>query len=62
MPIPRELTTKEANKLAYLVREDAEHLERWASEAENGGWSTIHVRPMRQRAKKLREELQNMGQ
>jgi hypothetical protein len=37
-----------------LLVETAEALERMATEAKTGGWSTQHVEPMRQLADKLR--------
>lgn len=40
-------------RLLTVLEEEAQQLECWANEAESGGWSTIHVRPMRQRANEL---------
>jgi hypothetical protein len=38
-------------ELRSQLRETARNLERWALEAERGGWSTQHVEPMRTEAR-----------
>lgn len=46
----RELSHRTDATLRRELKRVAEDLEEWASEAETGGWSTQHVRPMRSRA------------
>lgn len=40
--------------LVTALREEADQLDQWAAEAQTGGWSTQHVRPMQDRAMRLR--------
>ncbi len=48
------MRTREAIR---LLEEDVIQMERWADESLSGGWSTHQVRPMRERAKRLREQI-----
>ena len=40
-------------ELIKIIKEEAELLERWAKESEQGGWSTHQVKPMRKRSQYL---------
>lgn len=45
---------RQAPNLLALVREEADLLDRWAVQSQDGGWSTHQVDPMRKRASELR--------
>jgi len=43
-----------------ILEDEVRRLRSWSHEAETGGWSTIHVRPMRARAKVLLRKLSKL--
>lgn len=44
---------EECRRFVAVLEEEARQLERWADETERGGWSTQHVKAMRDRAAAL---------
>ena len=47
--------------LVYEIKDEIDQLERWATEARQGGYSTQQEQPMKDRAEKLRNRLRTMG-
>lgn len=55
-PIAIDFTTDaQLAELREALRQEADQLESWAHESRAGGWSTHQVKPMLERAKRLRE-------
>lgn len=50
-----------AARMAELLAAEAKQLDRWAFEAERGGWSTQQVDPMKKRASDIRQSLLAVG-
>jgi hypothetical protein len=52
-----ESDQEKVQRYERLLIEAANQLHRWSNEAVGGGWSTIHVGPMRQLSDKLHKEM-----
>jgi len=51
--VPVARRASRAAELEEELRRVARQLEQWATEAQAGGWSTIHVAPMRREAERI---------
>ena len=47
--------------LVYELKDEVDQLDRWIEQIQKGGWSTIQLGEMKNRAKLIRDKLTRMG-